>query len=1305
MSFKYAAFISYKHTNILPFAKILSQQLRSYAKPLFSPPLSIFRDEDLLVPGGELPKIIRHALADSEYLILLASPSAAKSTWVQDEVFTWCSELGRSDRLIIVLLEGSISIHTSSKKVDWLNSDALPSCLNTFVTEVPLYVDLSRLTKPEELDCGNPIFKAAVNNISARIRGVTPYELISEEIAQHKRYIRLRTFFVSALIFFLGIAVMAVIYANVQKEEQERATNLALANSLALSSIRHENNRDSELSALLAKQSFLFGSRTSRPILDSVNRALRASLSRNDFNRVLKFEMEFIGQIALSGDGTMIAAVGENSLARVWDIHSPTTTMILDNGVNMGGTIVALKSSGTHAAIGGGNDGVIYLWDLEEGETKFVRLEGHAGSVTALAFHPSKPLLASGSRDGIIRIWSLGKNNGKGKILHSSPTVPISLQFFEDEKVLASYVDGQVELLAPDLEVPPRLLISRTNDVSIAEFSANGKAMVTAGFGVSSVFLWDLSDGEKEPIEFPLPESLRMGNFQKSVEKGGLRLRLVSSAALSPDASYLAVGTNQGIVLLWRTESPTTSPRIYEAHRDIVSSLKFANGGDLLASSGGVDGEVRLWDLSISNLAPQVFRDSTSVSFTPTDKWLLAIDQEQDRVIRWDLMNPSEEVELLVLDSENETPIFSTNGGLAILNAKAGNVQVWDPTLPRESTRYIGFNRVSRKRIGAKALDANASILAWADTRNASVGIIDLDNEKHTAIVLEGPGGSHNAPPTFNQEGKPTNVLSFGTRSWSIPLAVSGEGRMIAMGTGDKTIHVWDRHHVESPPRILRGLAGWPLDLTFSNNGNIIASANSDGSTYVWDLSSENLSPQKLRGHVSRVDAVALSPDAKMLVSGAADGSVLLWNLTEDQPRPVRLISASPIVSLTFSHSGHRLAVSDSDYRTYLLVVEPAELAEGICEKVGRNLTFFEWTQWVGPEVGYERTCSNLPVHPSLLQEARKLAASGNDSASTALFQQVASLEPDSVLDPSVESSRATARALAVRAENLARNARIDEGSVVLQRALELDPTLEADFSLRYTRAAVEGLLSEARRLNEEENYEEAIRAVNQAIKLSPNHPEAFAIRGEFLAARGMNIEAIKDFQRAIELNAQDWRSHMSRADILVSLEQYGKAVMGYKATLRIINQGLQSIGPFSNNELGVAGKKFQVLLDLLIAQEVALMQRANALFLQGNYPEAIADYSRILDRKPSHLEARYNRAQVFQASRNCQKAIKDLSKVIESSPEMWQAYANRARCRLELEELPGALRDINQAITLVPDNQDLKKLAEKVGRMMGDSQ
>ena len=232
----YKAFISYKHLTSRNFAAGVEKALKAYAKPLLRPPIRIFRDEKHLAPGIDLPGLILRALRGSEFLILLASPEAAQSPWVHDEVDCWCRTLGRSDQMIVVLIAGTIAYDERTKALDWERTDALPGVLEKYILQVPYYVDLRRIATVDEPSLQDPDFRHAINGIVARFRGIDPNDMIGEEVLQHRRNRRTRNAAIAAL-GVLTLALGAATYlANDEREQaahQEREAQNRLAEQRA----------------------------------------------------------------------------------------------------------------------------------------------------------------------------------------------------------------------------------------------------------------------------------------------------------------------------------------------------------------------------------------------------------------------------------------------------------------------------------------------------------------------------------------------------------------------------------------------------------------------------------------------------------------------------------------------------------------------------------------------------------------------------------------------------------------------------------------------------------------------------------------------------------------------------------------------------------------------------------------------------------------------------------------------------------------------------------------------------------------
>jgi hypothetical protein len=84
---RYDAFVSYSHAADGRLAPALQRALHRLAKPWYQVrALRVFRDETALSTNPHLWTSITDALDESEWFVLLSSPEAAASVWVQREL-------------------------------------------------------------------------------------------------------------------------------------------------------------------------------------------------------------------------------------------------------------------------------------------------------------------------------------------------------------------------------------------------------------------------------------------------------------------------------------------------------------------------------------------------------------------------------------------------------------------------------------------------------------------------------------------------------------------------------------------------------------------------------------------------------------------------------------------------------------------------------------------------------------------------------------------------------------------------------------------------------------------------------------------------------------------------------------------------------------------------------------------------------------------------------------------------------------------------------------------------------------------
>ncbi|MCH8043267.1 MAG: WD40 repeat domain-containing protein [Planctomycetes bacterium] len=116
-----------------------------------------------------------------------------------------------------------------------------------------------------------------------------------------------------------------------------------------------------------------------------------------------------IRQIVTSPDGKLMASIGDGSQLRVWRVEDGRLQREIKTP---GPKMLSLEFLDKQRLAAGGSDNVVHLWDTASGR-RLARLEGHTGSVAAMAYDRSTKLLVTGSYDTTIRLWKLDNLNEK----------------------------------------------------------------------------------------------------------------------------------------------------------------------------------------------------------------------------------------------------------------------------------------------------------------------------------------------------------------------------------------------------------------------------------------------------------------------------------------------------------------------------------------------------------------------------------------------------------------------------------------------------------------------------------------------------------------------------------------------------------------------------------------------------------------------------------------------------------------------------------------------------------------------------
>lgn len=298
---------------------------------------------------------------------------------------------------------------------------------------------------------------------------------------------------------------------------------------------------------------------------------------------------ELITALAWSPDGTRLAVAAGQQIHWL-DGASLKELRLLSIGALS--RSLAFSPDGVWLATGS-QDGLVRLWRTQSLDQPTASLDplyslpAHEKGVNQVAFDPAQPLLASGGNESVARIWNLNSGQPVNQIIGGTFAVP-SLAFSPDGVYLA-IVNGSVIRLRD--AVSGRMFASLHVDTNISSlaFSPSGDTLA-AGDNADALWVWSQDSFKPGGNETIQPRRLDSGVADNG-QKG-----LVWQVAFSPDGSLLGAALGNGSLQIWDTGS---GEKIWSGKLadSAVTSLAFHPGGAWLAT-GGLNASLQIWGLA-----------------------------------------------------------------------------------------------------------------------------------------------------------------------------------------------------------------------------------------------------------------------------------------------------------------------------------------------------------------------------------------------------------------------------------------------------------------------------------------------------------------------------------------------------------------------------------------------------------------------------------------------------------------------------------------------------------------------------------
>ena len=115
------------------------------------------------------------------------------------------------------------------------------------------------------------------------------------------------------------------------------------------------------------------------------------------------------------------------------------------------------------------------------------------------------------------------------------------------------------------------------------------------------------------------------------------------------------------------------------------------------------------------------------------------------------------------------------------------------------------------------------------------------------------------------------------TVACSAPTPMSADTLVIASGSSDKTLRLWDAQTGDCL-RTLEGHTNWIWSVAFSPQGHLLASGSADKTVKLWDVH-DGRCLKTLVGHANVVRSLAFNPQGNTLASVSEDETIKLWDV------------------------------------------------------------------------------------------------------------------------------------------------------------------------------------------------------------------------------------------------------------------------------------------------------------------------------------------------------------------------------------------------------------------------------------------
>ncbi len=560
--------------------------------------------------------------------------------------------------------------------------------------------------------------------------------------------------------------------------------------------------------------------------------------SRPILHHVINCNNFWVRAIAFSPDSKIITSGGEDGNIHLWEVETRRTIAIFSGHLDR---IRALSYSANGQLLASSSDDrTVRIWDFNRKELITV-LTKHQDKVRWVIFHPYKDTLISASQDNQICLWDVNPSGAKlispFRLKENQNNLLRAIAISPDGELLASGTDdGMVRLWNLETGQFKQSLSHNHNDwIRSLAFSPNGDKIASASedttIGISDVKtgkhlhtlrghtrrVWSIDFHPKLPwlVSGEMGFNVRIWNYQSGecLREGQGYTQEIKPITYSPNGKILAVGTNQGIVYLKDSLEGKTKAEISSYSGNILS-LAYSPDAQILIG-GSDDTRLYIWDTFNNNrLITSLAKHKNwirTVAYSPDGKFI-ATGSDDKTVKLWDAYSYK-----LLRTFPGHTDwiqsiCFHPTQPLLISGSNDGAIKFWDINNLKNPDPLVKIFQSSQREVWKVAISPDGKLMASGSNDN-TICIWDLESEKREPIII---------------------IKDH--RNWISSVAFSPDSQWLASGSYDTSIRLWKLSSTQySCEKILLGHGNAVMCVTFHPNEPILASSSKDGTIKRWN--------------------------------------------------------------------------------------------------------------------------------------------------------------------------------------------------------------------------------------------------------------------------------------------------------------------------------------------------------------------------------------------------------------------------------------------------------------------------------------